>query len=173
MADQQHAAGLPTQDDTSGIAHALFRMGASFDGFTSQMRRALTLNAHERLAIAFLWSRGPMTMTELGAAIPLSRAAVTTLVDRLEESGLVRRGSDVADRRRTVVELADAALDRMRPVLTEWGGGLAELVGSRSEEEWAAISRFLADFADYNDDHRARLAELSDEQIQALADLVS
>src|SRR5690242_15778077 len=86
------ADGSTTQaemTETEAVADFMFRMGASFDAFTAQMRRALELNAHERLAISLLWARGPQTMTELGVGIPLSRAAVTTLVDRLEGSGLV------------------------------------------------------------------------------------
>ncbi|MCW2924482.1 MAG: MarR family transcriptional regulator [Thermoleophilia bacterium] len=159
----------PDQDDREAVADLLFRMGAAFDGFTSQMRRAFSLNAHERLAISTLWSRGPQTMTELGTWIPLSRAAVTTLVDRLEDAGLVRRGSDGSDRRRTVVHVTDAALDRMRPVLRPWGRGLEEIVARRTPEEWDTIASFLGEFVTLNRRETEILAELSDTQIKALA----
>lgn len=163
------APKIPAQDDQLAVADLLYKVGASFDGFTSQTRRAFGLNAHERLAISTLWSRGPQTMTELGTWIPLSRAAVTTLVDRLEDAGLVRRGSDGNDRRRTVVTLTDAALDRMRPVIGPWGEALAELVSSRSEEAWALIAEFLAEYTELNKQQAESLSRMKDDDIQTLA----
>lgn len=160
---------LPDQNEATQVADAVFRAGASFDAFTSQLRRALALNAHERLALSALWSRGAMTMTELGTLIPLSRAAVTTLVDRLEEAGLVRRGGDDADRRRKVVEITDAVRHRMRPVVAPFIGELAEHAANLSADEWRTIARFLADFGALSDEHARRLASLGDEEIQAIA----
>ncbi len=162
-----HAA--PAREDIAAIADLVFRGGTAFDGFTAQMRRAYDLNAHERLALAALWSHGPLTMTELGGWIPLSRAAVTTLVDRMEEYGLVRRGSDASDRRRTVVEITQAATERMVPVLQPWGASLAELVGELADEEWVVIHRFLQSMRDLNERHASRLRSMSDEELQALA----
>ena len=43
--------GTPDKSDIEAVADLLFRVGASFDSYTSQTRRALSLNAHERLAI--------------------------------------------------------------------------------------------------------------------------
>jgi DNA-binding MarR family transcriptional regulator len=108
-------------------------------------------------------------MTDLGTGIPLSRAAVTTLVDRLETARLVRRRTDENDRRRTVVEITSAALDRMVPVITPYIQALGELAGRRSSEEWETISRFLAEFTVLNDEHTGRLIALGDGEIQALA----
>jgi DNA-binding MarR family transcriptional regulator len=154
--------------DLDAVADLLFRVGASFDGYTAQMRRAFGLNAHERLALAALWSQGPLTMTDLGAWIPLSRAAVTTLVDRMEEHGLCQRGSDASDRRRIVVQLTPAATERMIPVITPWGGDVAELVAGYDDRDWKAISEFLQQFAALNHRQAARLRERSDEELQAL-----
>lgn len=156
---------MPGQDDPAIIAGAVFTCGTAFDGYTSQMRRVLSLNAHERLALAALWLRGPLTMTELGARIPLSRAAVTTLVDRLEASGLVLRRGDSSDRRRTVVEITDQAAVRTRPLIAPWIQDLHEIVQRRSPDEWVAITRFLADFRALNDHHTEQLAAMTDEQL--------
>lgn len=151
------------------VANMVFLTGASFDAFTSQMRRAFALNAHERLAITALWAQGPMTMTDLGSVIPLSRAAVTTLVDRLEGAGLVRRTSDERDRRRTVVEVSEQTIQRMMPVLAPYVEGLERLVATRSREELETISRFVDEFRALNERNTTRLSSLSDEEIQALA----
>lgn len=157
------------EGDPVAIARTMFAVGTAYDSYTSQLRRALSLNAHERLAISELWSRGPLTMTELGARIPLSRAAVTTLVDRLEGAGLVRRRGDVTDRRRTVVELASETIERTTPVASAWIADVYETVRKRSEEEWQAIVRFLEDMHVLNHEHAERLAQLRDDEIQELA----
>src|SRR5688572_33460958 len=81
-------------------ARFLQRCTATTDSLTSQLRRGWGLNAHEMQAVSMLWEFGRMTMTDLGRRIPLSRAAVTTLTDRLEQLGFVKRVPDPTDRRR-------------------------------------------------------------------------
>lgn len=159
-----------SQGDARAITDALFQLSTSLDGFTAQVRRSLKLNAHERLAVAVLWARGPMTMTDLGAWIPLSRAAVTTLVDRLEDAGLVRRGADPADRRRTVVEVSMASLDRLIPVIEPWSVDTTALIDGLEPSEWVVVSNFLASLMRVSDEHAAKLQELSDEQLQQLVE---
>lgn len=155
--------------DIVETAALVFQIGAAYDSYTSQIRRALSLNAHERLALSALWASGAMTMTELRARIPLSRAAVTTLVDRLEANGLVHRRSDESDRRRRVVVMSEATATRMRPVVRPWAEELHEIVHRRSPGEWETISRFLAEFRALNEQQAEQLASMSDEQLQALA----
>jgi DNA-binding MarR family transcriptional regulator len=163
-----HSAGqVPVAQ--RGVIDLIFRSGTSFDGFTSQMRRTFGINAHERLAIAALWERGPLTMTELGTWIPLSRAAVTTLVDRLEAALLVERRSDADDRRRTVVHLSGDAVSRMVPVIQPWIDQVHEVVEELGEAEWSIISGFLERLTVVNQGSSGQLAALSDAEIQALS----
>lgn len=159
----------PARHDIEAVADLIFRAGTAFDGFTAQLRRAYDLNAHERLALAALWLHGPLTMTDLGAWIPLSRAAVTTLVDRMEDAGLVRRGSDASDRRRTVVQITPAATERMVPVLEPWGEDLAKIVGALEDHEWSIVHQFLHSIRGLHERHAIRLRGMGDEEIQALA----
>lgn len=159
---------IPEQHDHLAIADAVFRAATAFDGFTSQLRRVLSLNAHEQLALGALWGRGALTMTELGARIPLSRAAVTTLVDRLEAEGLVKRRGDERDRRRIVVELTDVAADRTRPAVTPWVQELQRLAASRTPEEWHAIVQFMHDFRELADEQAEQLLARSDDEILAM-----
>jgi DNA-binding MarR family transcriptional regulator len=151
------------------ITDGLFRVSTSLDAFTSQIRRSLKLNAHERLALAALWANGAMTMSELGAWIPLSRAAVTTLVDRLEAVGLVSRGADASDRRRIVVEVSEPGLDRMVPVIAGWSDDISTCVGALDESEWQVVGRFLEQLSRISDEHADTLKQLTDAQIQQLA----
>jgi len=168
--DTNHAFdGDAVQTDGDVAVDALFRMGSAFDGYTAQMRRAFGINAHERLALSALWERGPMTMTDLGAWIPLSRAAVTTLVDRLEAADLVVRGADATDRRRTVVSIRDVALERMTPVILPWSESVKTLVRDRPRSEWRVIAAFIDDLRTLHLHHAEQLGLMSDATIQALA----
>lgn len=164
----------PIQDGTRRVPEPreliayIFRFATTFDRFTGQMRRAFSLNAHERLALAMLWERGPMTMTELGAWIPLSRAAVTTLVDRMEASGLVVRGTDPVDRRRTVVRHTQSSEDRMRPIIGPWSDDMIELA-EKHADNWPAISAFIDDFRARTGAHAQRLCDMSDQTLHEIA----
>ena len=52
----------------------------------------------------------PLTAGGLGAAVGLSSASVTALVDRLERAGHVHRVRDAADRRRVVLQMSEASM---------------------------------------------------------------
>jgi DNA-binding MarR family transcriptional regulator len=52
-------------------------------------------------------SQPPKTMGELATALKCEPSTATFLVDRLHEKGLVERGSDARDRRRTTVALTE------------------------------------------------------------------
>jgi DNA-binding MarR family transcriptional regulator len=86
---------------------------------------------------------GRLTVSQLGACLRLSSAAVTGLVDRLAGAGLVLRVRDEADRRRVFVvptPLADEVRDRvLREVAIRVDGALAAL----RPTDLAAVERFL------------------------------
>lgn len=161
------SAGHPASMDSQAFMQWVFRQITSFDGYTAQIRRAWAINAHERLALAALWADGPMTMTQLGAWIPLSRAAVTTLVDRLERDGFVTRGSDPADRRRTVVSVSEDALNSLMPVLQPWADAMHQLGSNLTDEEWKTVSRFLTGISAISGDQATMLKAQSDEELRA------
>lgn len=56
-------------------------------------------NLSERMALFLLFAEGPMPLGKLAARITLSRAALTSLADRLVGLGLVERNPCPTDRR--------------------------------------------------------------------------
>jgi DNA-binding MarR family transcriptional regulator len=95
-----------------------------------------------------LLAEGPLTPGELGRLLDLSSAATTGLVDRLEASGLARRGPHPTDRRRVQVELTEQArrygAEHLRPIQRRLQSALA----GASDAELAAVARFLSRLAD-------------------------
>ena len=89
---------------------------------------------------------------------------MTTVIDRLEAAGYVRRVRDTADRRRVLVELTDEARRRAREV---WGP-IAEEAGKQfaayDEEQLRFIRDFLQDAVEFLDRHRERVGSLEAER---------
>jgi len=88
-------------------------------------------------------SGSALTAGALGAAVDLSSASVTALVDRLERAGHVHRVRDPSDRRRVVLEISDSA---MAAGGAFFGGLQRELLAAMedyTDEELAVVRRFL------------------------------
>ena len=98
-----------------------------------------------------------MSAGELGEATGVSSAAATTLLDRLERKGFVRRQRDAVDRRRVLVELTPQGRARLearyRPLVEE-GGRLLERF---SDGELVMMREFLVQATDVVDRHRQRI----------------
>jgi DNA-binding MarR family transcriptional regulator len=67
----------------------------------------------------------PVRLTELNRHVLLSQPALSRLVDRLAERGLVRRGPDPADGRGVRLSLTDAGRDRQREIGRRHARGVA------------------------------------------------
>jgi DNA-binding MarR family transcriptional regulator len=148
-----------------GPVTATNQMGMAMSGLVAQWLRGLTINAHERLALGHLWEHGPMTMSELGARIPLSRAAVTALTDRLEALRYVQRTPDPHDRRRTVLSLTARPQQLIREMYEEWLDDVRVVEQRFSAEELQAIERWGVALREIAHEHATRLRSRTDEQL--------
>ena len=100
-----------------------------------------------------------MAAGELATAMGLSPGAITTLVDRLEQDGFVRRVRDDADRRRVLVELTESA----RAVIEDIYGPLTEgdpWIRELDAEQLTLIRDFLRLGAERNVKNAARVRAL-------------
>jgi DNA-binding MarR family transcriptional regulator len=83
-----------------------------------RLLRPLNVSAAGGLALGQLRDHGPMSPSELGDRLIVTRATVTGLLDSLERRGFVRRSSNPADRRSLIVEITPAGLEVIRQVRT-------------------------------------------------------
>lgn len=90
----------------------------------------------------------PMTAGALGAAVELSSASVTALVDRLERVGHVERVRDEHDRRRVVLEMTPSAMAAGGEFFGGLQRDLVAAMSSYSDEELAVVRRFLGDMTE-------------------------
>lgn len=83
---------------------------------------------------------GPMTAGQLAELTGLTTGSVTSMVDRLERAGYVRRESDPHDRRRVVVQAEADAMERdVGPLYESLARASATLIGGYSTEELALL----------------------------------
>ncbi len=93
--------------------------------------------------LALLDELGPLGVTELASVDRSSQPTVSGAVRQLEEQGLVARGTDPADARRSVVRLTDVGRTRLVAARRENGLAVAERLertGHTPEEVAAAVA---------------------------------
>src|ERR687894_1964572 len=72
--------------------------------FHQALADLLDFHITDHRCVYFLHNYGAMPAGKLAELTGLTTAAVTGIIDRLEEAGYVRRTNDPKDRRRTIVE---------------------------------------------------------------------
>lgn len=83
-----------------------------------RLLRPLNVSAAGGLVLGLLRDRGPMSPSELGERLIVTRATVTGLLDSLERRGLVQRRPNPADRRGLIVEITPEGLTVLQRVRT-------------------------------------------------------
>ena len=122
-----------------GVAARIERLMGLFRSLSPPSGLSLTAAA----TLATLERSGPSRLTSLAAKEGVTQPAMTQLIGRLQESGLVSRTADPADGRVVQVRLTDegrAILARRRAVRAE---RLAEILARLSPEAQAALGAAL------------------------------
>ncbi len=83
-----------------------------------RLLRPLGVSAAGGLVLGLLRDNGPLSPSELGERLIVTRATVTGIVDSLERGGFVRRSPNPADRRSLLVEITPEGLEAVRQVRT-------------------------------------------------------
>ena len=145
------------------LALLLRRLTVELDAVGQRFAELHGLNRTDVRALVAIMdaARGGESLTagRLGAAVDLSSASVTALLDRLEKVGHIRRTRDADDRRRVVLEMSDSA---MAAGAEHFGGLQRDLTAAMegyTDEELAVVRRFLLDMTEVIERH-ARDVEL-------------
>ena len=126
------------------IGLAVMRWQDATETFDVTFGELNDLNSADRRALSLL-SQGPQTASAIAKGVALTPAAVTALIDRLEQRKLLHRRPDRDDRRKVVVDLTDTA----RALVAGGYGPIvragAEMLGRYSIQELTLIRRFVED----------------------------
>lgn len=90
----------------------------------------------------------PVRVKDLSAALSLSSAATTALVDRLEKAGLVTRQPDASDRRAVTLSLQPRARALGEQLLEPWSSRIESSLVALDPERAAVVADFLASLLD-------------------------
>lgn len=109
--------------------------------FHQALADVLDFHITDHRCMHFIHSYGAMPAGRLAELTGLTTAAVTGIIDRLEESGYVRRANDPKDRRRTIVEaIPNKKLERkLDLVFTPFHERMQKLLSSYSDSELAFL----------------------------------
>lgn len=103
---------------------------------------ATTLPRFDVMAALYRRQAG-ITMSELSRMLLVSNGNATTVVDRLENDGLVRRTQSDADRRTVFVALTSAGLAQFETLATEHERELTRVFGNVSEADLDTMTDIL------------------------------
>ncbi|WP_330233198.1 MarR family transcriptional regulator [Nocardia sp. NBC_00508] len=115
----------------------------SFDLFDEAVAAHLGVNRTDLRCLDVVLARGPLPAGELSAALKLSPAATTTVIDRLERAGFVARSQDPANRRRVLVTATDAAGEVAQRIFEPVGHAGAQALGRYDTDQLTLILDFL------------------------------
>lgn len=127
------------QDAGPGVAMELFMAGAELSQVLERtVRRRSGLNLHQFNVLRAITARDPdpTYATDLTRALSISAAHATTVLQQLEQRGLVDRTESPVDRRRRVIRLTrpgEEVLAAALPALAELEHGVAAALGTDSE----------------------------------------
>lgn len=89
------------------LASALARTGFATRQRATQLLGAVGLHPGQEILLAILTREGPCAIGELAEHLRVEQPTVTKMVRRMCAVGLLERGADPADGRRTLVRLTD------------------------------------------------------------------
>jgi DNA-binding MarR family transcriptional regulator len=109
--------------------------------FHQALADLLNLHITDHRSMYFLHSYGAMPAGRLAELTGLTTAAVTSIIDRLEEAGYVRRINDPKDRRRTIVEpVRNRKLEKkLEMIFAPFHEKMHKLLSSYSDSELAFL----------------------------------
>ena len=111
---------------TEAVMNTLRTADVLFD-LIGRLLRPLNVSAAGGLVLGILRDHGPMSPSELGERLIVTRATVTGLLDSLEQRGFVRRSANPTDRRSLVVQITPAGLTVLQELRT---------IVHRNEKAW-------------------------------------
>lgn len=128
----------------------------STQAFDDAVGRALGINPTDLRCLDWLVD-GARSAGELSAGTGLSSAATTTLIDRLERKGFVRRVPDPVDRRKVLVEMTSDGRKRVGRYYGPIVNDGSALVDGFSADQLGLMRDWLIAARELTDRHRTRI----------------
>ena len=115
----------------------------------ANQRRHTSCNPMILVGIHSISQGQPVTISQIGAKLEVSNAAVTQMIDNLEKKGFVERFSDDNDRRITLVALTQVGKDALKVSFMETTAFLDGLFNYLGEEDTRHLNRLIDKVMEY------------------------
>lgn len=152
---------LERQDNKPALLAQLFsELRAEQDAvqlFDETAAELMGINLTDLRCLGILERLGRLPASELARESGLTTGSVTTMIDRLERSGYVRRERDERDRRRVFVALTEHASEAIERIWGPLGREGMKHAGRHSAAELELIIGYLRSSRALLDKHIARL----------------
>jgi DNA-binding MarR family transcriptional regulator len=133
----------------------------AFQDATDEMDEAvagrLGLNRTDLRCLSVVSQAGPVTPSALADATGLTRAAMTTALDRLERAGYLRRVRSQEDRRSVRVELGKDAAQQVQELYGPIAAEGARMLQKFTAAELSALLKILDTSTKMQRDHARRI----------------
>lgn len=141
-ADLEKQVFLAARDQ--GISAVLFR---------NAIGRKLDLNVADNECLSFVTLRGNASPKEIARYTGLTTGSTTSMLDRLEKVGYIRRMPNPNDRRGVLVEISPRWREVVDPMVVGIQAAHRQLLAKYSENELKTIADFLVHFTENVNDH--------------------
>jgi len=125
------------------VAGALRALSTEIDRLDQAAADRYGLNRTDMRALDITGRAGPLAPTELARLLGFTTGGVTTVLDRLERAGYIRRQPDPADRRRQVVQITEVTAARDREVFGDLIRQTSDMLATYTDDQLAVIRDFL------------------------------
>ncbi|WP_394877666.1 MarR family winged helix-turn-helix transcriptional regulator [Mammaliicoccus lentus] len=116
--------------------------------YQQRVSELLKVYSHDFTSIDLLRETGPITAGELANKVGLTTGSVTSLVDRLEKVGYVRRERHPEDRRKVIIVPQYEQKVEVQEVFSDLNKNLLGLSSNYNEQELETIKSFLGGFTE-------------------------
>jgi DNA-binding MarR family transcriptional regulator len=117
-------------------------LGAATE-FNEGLAKKLKLSRTDLRSLDLIDRLGPLTAGRLAEESGLTTGAVTFILDRLEEAGMVIRRRDTEDRRRVWVEILPAARERLQGLQQPAAEEMRQVAQRFKADELAVVRDFM------------------------------
>lgn len=125
------------------VGRSLRALGSDLDRLDEAVAARFGLHRTDLRCLEIVGRDGPMPAGRLAEQAGLSTSAVTSVIDRVQRLGMLRRTSDPADRRKVLVELTEQGREHGRAAFAGLMQGTDRLLSAYGPKELERIGQFL------------------------------
>ncbi|WP_406098215.1 MarR family winged helix-turn-helix transcriptional regulator [Streptomyces sp. NBC_01013] len=135
---------LPSAARGGPVSHAVSRVARLHRIAAGRLLKCAGLYPGQEFLMMYLWDAGAVRQSEVIKAVDLDPSTVTKMLQRLEQSGHVRRSPDPADRRAVLVEATDNSCALLSDVERAWTDLEEHTLAGLDAGEREELARLLA-----------------------------